>query len=728
MAAMVAVACGQQAGSCGGCSWLQPLPQGTFTGDVIDSAASGRVTAKGFGALNGNSGLILNALAPDGGLTLPLKCSVQSVSLLGNITVGDEGTEGCTAESCGQLDGKCDAKDVPRTIDVVINAVALSPKGPDLVSASLDVTLHTGKIMVSSVNRQPLACALLGGGPIKCGFDLDTARANPTSNSLDVSVRFTADTRWGELLNFEITQVAGTKVCGSLGAPPSPACIDGADTVVSTEGACSICAAADFGPIKSVLLDQIANVLKDKLSEALAGANCLTCLSSADCPRSGTSQSSCRFDPDAGTPDAGRCEDTFTGRCVPRALGLQGRLLVGSLLERFGAEVSRTVDVSLVAGGQMAASDAGFTIGFLGGATEAQVASCVKPLVQPAVPSLPLAALDPQAPGPYDVGAAVSSQLIDRALFHAQQSGALCLQLSSEQVSVLDSSVLSTLLPSLDKLTHGANVPVKLVLRPTTAPTATVLAGDELPLLELNWAAAEIDLYALLEERSVRLLTLSADFALPFSVEVSPCATLTFLLGPLSRAVKDVRVLNHEMLAEDVASLVSLPDGGVGPLVPSLLALAEPALAKGLGEVSIPPLGQFQLELLSARGVGPVPGTNRFSQLGLYADLRVGPVACRVAPPGGLMLQAASTADSAGVATELFISAPARATALSYRVDRGLWSVWQAPTVAGRMSVDHPSLQLRGGHLIEVRARDAALNVIAAGELKVEGPGSVTVK
>lgn len=91
--------------------------------------------------------------------------------------------------------------------------------------------------------------------------------------------------------------------------------------------------------------------------------------------------------------------------------------------------------------------------------------------------------------------------------------------------------------------------------------------------MRLDWAGLELDLYALLEERFVRLFTVSVDLAVPLGLRTDGCAGVTPLVGTLTGAVTNVHVTNSELLAETRASLEGL--------VPALLTLAEPALAKG---------------------------------------------------------------------------------------------------------------------------------------------------
>src|SRR4051794_26258479 len=127
LATLMMFACGQSV-SCGGCMGIGPIP-GPFSGVRGDSAAAARLTATGFDVVNVNASVLLEQIAPGGVLQVPLKCGVHNVTLIGDLTIADEGAVTCTMESCGQLDGKCDAKDVPKLITVHFNTFSLRPKG-----------------------------------------------------------------------------------------------------------------------------------------------------------------------------------------------------------------------------------------------------------------------------------------------------------------------------------------------------------------------------------------------------------------------------------------------------------------------------------------------------------------------------------------------------------------------------------------------------------------------
>jgi len=696
-------ACGQTPG-CAGCMGVGPIPGGAYTGARSDSAAAARLTRTGFDVLNVNAPLLLEAIAPGGNMTVPLSCSIQNASLLGQLAIADEGGLTCMSESCGQLDGRCDSRDIAKQIAIHFNTFSLHPKGPDQIEARASITLTTqGKLMMSSPSNH-LLC--LFGDQIKLSVDLDTQRAQPPDLQIAAGIRFTVDTRWWRLLKFEVAQLDGTKACGTSGAGAPPACIDGADMIIASENGCSgwLSTLANVDAIKDLILGQLTSNLQKQIEKALAGANCRPCDGMGMCPVNGIATSFCKVD-DGSSPDAGsECFDPVGDRCVPSVLGVESRIDIAQVLGAGSA-----LDVSIAAGGSVSATDAGITLGFTGGAQEVSTATCVKPLMEPTLPSLPLPNFDAEAPRPYDLGISLSQQMMSRLLLHAQQSGALCLEVGTESVSLLDSSLVGTLLPSLNKLTGGRNVPMRVVVRPINPPTAGFGSGMEgEPLITINWNDAQVDVYALLDDRYARLFSVTFDVALPLRLSIEGCATITPVIGTLMGAVTDVHALDSEILAEPLTA--------VEALVPSLITFAEPALAGGLTGFTLPEFGDFQVKLLSIQGIGNISGTRAYNHLGVYAQLLPATQTCVA-----MMMDVAEVRES-GLEEDgwAVIDVTTRPYAYSWRVPGGLWSEWTAPDTLGKLRFWHPRLKLDGRQVVELRTRDVEGRMAPSRPLSVE--------
>lgn len=691
-------ACSAPSGcACGG---FTPLPQGTYTGPKLNTAGAARLSAQGFSTLNANASTILDFFAPGGVMQIPVPCSIEQTSIAGipvvQLAVADTGSLYCAAESCGRMDGTCDARDLGHTVTITFNSLTFSPRSPDLLEARVTATVDTGPLPISSRGSSASALCLFNGRA-KFTVDLDTARTAPPTTDLRLDIKFAIDTRWDQLLSLEVANVGNAVACSGSTQPPD--CIDPNDMEILNEG-CGALNIASLSAVKTLLINQLADSLKTQITDALSEANCASCGPMGECPSFAGATSTCEV-------DAGVCRDTMGGKCVPALLGTEGRLEVGQALGALGAPAGSAIELSLGAGGNAEASTTGLSVGLRGGAKEVAVAPCVAPLTRPTPPMLALPDFDLDAPGPYDVGLSVSGQLLSELLFRAQQSGALCLELGSETVSALDSSLLATLLPSLGKLTEGKSVPLRVVIRPVNPPTASVGEGtvDAMgrplePLLRLNWQGVELDVYAQLEDRLARLFTLSADLSLPLGVTLDGCSGVTPVVGSLMGAVTNVNVKNSEILAEPLDALRNL--------VPSLLTLAEPQLAQGLTTFTIPEFNGFQLKMVGARGVGRVSGSQVYNHLGLYAELLSGGQTCTP-----MMKRASSalvrSAVKSGATATLEVAGAER---WSWRVDRGLWSMWQRADERGRLEVAHPRLLLGGQHLVEVRGEDGQVQQV----------------
>ena len=593
-----------------GCAGFQAQAPGTYVGPKIDSAGALRVSAHGFQTINQNSTALLALLAPGGNLDTSVDCEVKSAGVLGSFTVGDQGSVGCASETCGRGDGVCNPLvDVPQKVAIGVTGLVIGSASPDLIEAKLTATVQTGLIVISSVDRTHALCLFAGNGPVKCSLDFDSARKTPTTTELTVEIKLAL--RNG-LLSVEVADLAGTKACGTAGASSLPACIDPGDIVIAAEpGGCNVCSTLNAAIVKQLLIDELAKSLKKNLASSLAKSTCQACGPSRGvCP----TNAACVVD----MADAGRCIETVGGLCSPRFLGLEGRADLSSL-----GVPGAGIDLSLALGGATAASPSGATIGMRGGIQEILIAPCVKPLSPVTWPNLPLPNFELGAPAGYDVSFTLSHQLLSEAFFHAQQSGALCLELGAESVTQLGSGTLEPFLPSLKLLTGGANVPLRMVLRPVNPPTATIGAGTLdaqgkplEPLIRLTWPGVEIDVYAKIEERFMRLFTVAADLELPIGLDVVSCGSVKPVIGSLMNAVKKVEVKNSELLSEDLAV--------IGQLVPTLLTLAEPTLAKGLPGIDLPTLGAelpMRVKLLQARGVDQVTGSSTYNHVGVYAAL-----------------------------------------------------------------------------------------------------------
>ncbi|MBX5480818.1 MAG: hypothetical protein IRZ16_03050 [Myxococcaceae bacterium] len=705
----VVAACSSE-GGCGGCGAFAPLPDAQrLDAPKVDHAADVRVTDGGLSVLNQNWEGILAQFAPGRVLSVPLPCTIQNVTGIGDVAIADMGSSGCASESCGLMDGVCDSRDEPRQVDVYFHGLRFEPGPPDRLVAIADLEVSTGTFYVDSVSRKHLLCLLQS--PFKCGVDFDTARNAPAQSTFALQLRMTFDPVWDQLLRLEVADIDGAQVCGSGESPPD--CLDPADLIITNAGSCSgVCNAGSWEPVKAVILSQVVGSLKSALQEAIDRQQCQPCSSGEPaCPVFAGATSTCELD--GSGSDAGICRDTDTGRCVPALFGIEGRVDSASALAPMLSTGTPKLDVSLALGGS-ASADTGVTVAFRGAAREEAVAPCVPALPAPAITPVPAPQLDAEAAQPYDVALSVSRAYLNQLGHHAEQSGALCVTLTTASLPVLESGLFKTLLPSLGAVQGDRDVPMAVTLRPQKPPTFRIGRGEVgedgtliSPLVTLSMKDLELDFYAQLEERPVRLFTLVVDVNVPLALQFEGCDTVQPMIGSLEGAITVTATKNSEILAENVDDFAKL--------VPAFIALAEPALAQGLPTFTLPDFGAFKAAIVEAHGVNPMGATGNFEHVGLYAQLLPSSAECAGAAPSvRAQLKEARVPTEAQMlggktlpwpTAVIVVESNAADARYQYRVNGGFWSTLRPARADGTIEVTHPALVAEGTHRIEVRAR-----------------------
>jgi len=207
---------------------------------------------------------------------LPIGCLVQSLPG-GDVAVADQGQVGCVAESCGHMDGICNAKDVPAHLSAQIVAVQQTLTATDQASIALTFNLTTGAIYFDSVSRTPAECLLMA--PVMCSLRFDSARSAPALNTMLVTIRYTVDVAWARLLDLKVVSSEGTKICGSSGAAAPPECLAASDVGTNGENTCgnNNCSSANFDPVKTLVLQLMAPALQNEIQALVESQACEPC-------------------------------------------------------------------------------------------------------------------------------------------------------------------------------------------------------------------------------------------------------------------------------------------------------------------------------------------------------------------------------------------------------------------------------------------------------------------
>ncbi len=471
------------------------------------------------------------------------------------------------------------------------------------------------------------------------------------------------------------------------------------------------------GLLTPLLNDQLGSQIDGFLDDALVGATCLACdFYTGGCP----SGSSC---------DGDYCVQD--GSCRINPLGVVGSLDLGELLADFSPGMQAEIDLFVAAGQWEDASvdpvvvNNGVELRLIGGVdTERHV--CV-PQPDPAEippnappPRLPFDDVVPGTADSYMVGIGVSDAFMDWFLYKAFLSGLLCLGIDTESTGgLLSSGTLAVMLGSLNTLTGGRNVPVRLQLVPNHVPYIEIGAGtftedadgnrimDE-PLINMFMNGLGIDFYVLIGERWARVVTLTQDVTLMLGLDFLPDNTILPVLDENSVRLDNVVATNYELLAEDPSALEEL--------VPTLIQMFLPMLTGSLGAIELPPIEGFALDIEAVQGDLPRPGTDYYEYMAIYANLRMADArlpaprrtSARVTavrtPVSGLMsIWAPGGPQYPEVIVEVAAD-PGPEAEYSWRVDRGVWTPFQP---GPRLTVHDPRLALICTHEIEVRSRTA---------------------
>jgi hypothetical protein len=722
------------ASSCGGCAGLAPLPGGFPDDRQIDRAVEIKLSTEGLAFIGREfSNLVAAYARMDCGPGEPVPCPTQFVvggqreasacSAAGvcvRTTTGEpEPVVGFEIEQAAQSgavvcrDDLSDPNARRCFAWLRLEGLAARPQPPNQLVLDVQAQLYSTPI--------PLRFDGLG---MDCLVTLDSNAQSSAFQTFTLTASL--DTYRGAgvqpngQLDVRVVDLVANIPDGNIRIEADPVHGNVADSL--------LCGIANLGRIKTALVGRLVGTLADVVDEQLDAALGSRCFTSADCATGATCDAK-NFCVDAA------------GGVVPTRLGAEGRARLDQLLSGLPVR-GGDADVSALVGGTTPRTDAaGATLPVRVGLEAAGAPStCVPPGLSPrARPGwVPPAGMeladrvdldfDGTPERSYMLAAGLSRAVVEQALWGAYQSGLFCAQITSADTELLNTGALAVLMPSLSKLTHAdrfawAIAPARVRVRPggapevifgpgrTTGASPNVTLTD--PLISLRLPDLELRFGALVEERWVHLMTITADVELPLGLFAEPTGDLRPLLGDVSRLVTDVRVRDAEMLAETPAELEAA--------VPTLLSIVLPQLSGSLIQpIALPQgaeLGGFTPTFVGARGIADALG--RYEHAGLFFDLAfdrrlaaprvrfvetAATVVRRVVPsaramsvknPGGPELPelvlALGGAAGAGAALEHQL-----------RVDGGPWSPFvREPELALRRA----EFLVQGRHVVEVRAR-----------------------
>jgi MYXO-CTERM domain-containing protein len=643
--------------ACGGksCSCVSPIKGGFPVAKRHENAIQVRATASAFDFLSKNGPTLIPGIIGGNMFTIPPSCG------------------GSTPICCAMPNQVCQ-------LSFDFKTLSLTPTAPSSIHLSTD-------LVVKTVMDLPVTIPVVGA----CNISIDTTLGSPQT------LNATAD------LTFAVDKTSDTTALSA-----SNASVTVQDAAIGISGGILCTGLSLFKPIVVTVLQ---GVIAGQLQTLIGGVACQACTTQDDCNSFATACT------------GGKCVEADGTTCVP-SLGLEGNVDIASLLASFAPSLKANMDFLAVTGGY-AGADTGLSLGLLGGAQGDPHNACVPVTTPPAVPTVAqsptfLSDLLPDKKTPYHLGIGIHVSELNTIGWGAFDSGALCLQVGTKQVSLLSSSTIGLIIPSLSDITHSGNAPMYLQLKPAAAPVFTLgkgtfgtdPSGQTIvvdPLLNVGLPGLSIDFYAFVDERFVRVLTLTADVTLPLSLAVDPVAgTISPLFGKLDSAFQNVVVTNSELLAET-------PDD-LAKAFPALLSVAVGQIVGSLKNIALPAIAGLQISPIAITSTDPnTTGVAQF--LAIFANLASATTAIR--PAALPHYQARATLTKVEVPPTREFAVTARGTTqptahiavaaagpgpfeFDWSLDGGPWSPF---TAGDELVVRDPVLWLQGRHNVDVRAR-----------------------
>jgi hypothetical protein len=528
----------------------------------------------------------------------------------------------------------------------------------------------------------------------------------------------------------------------------------GCDVTKDNGGACAIVQYVRgylFDSIKNRFKDQIVRLLRQQLDN-------LRCQRSVD--NSTQEVAACDATHTCPADDEGHALacDAARGVCYPPAQGnasyncepiplaIMGQMDVAELTEKVGFPPGTKLDVFAGLGskgpGGAAKLDAnGLQLAAQAGtrpATDSNFAGvCVPPIAAREPLPVPPMDFDASSSKPigvtdYEVGFSLASAMLNRGFLDAYNAGMLCVAVTNKTTAFISSGLFKTFLPSIGLVTGGKDVPMAILLRPTLPPSVRVgrnttrkdAGGNDVPddpLLTLSFNKMNLDFYALVDERQVRLFTLQADLKLPLNLRTFPdpnADTLQPVLGGLDTVLTNISALSPDGGAYGSNDMLAEDPGVVKDLLGAAVRLAQPLLAGVIKPIALPSMLGLKFAVEGIAGAVPFSdvAADGYNHLALWAKVNECGTSCeqytvrtqakvvsRMLPDSVREIRAGNYP---GLTLELSAlqARPGARAQFSYRVDGSLWSAWNGNP---RLVLRDPLFLAQGHHLVEVVAREA---------------------
>ncbi len=570
-----------------------------------------------------------------------------------------------------------------------------------------------------------------------------------TDPAPSTSGSYTGDGCGGGNGNYSPTDGAGSLSCGGLFGAINANC----NLDQSNPG--GLCAIVQY--VRGYLFDAIKNRFKTQIvgviRKLIDKRRCQRSADLAGAPHDCNNTSFLCPNDDGGNAldcDTGRgvCvahgqspQDPPSHECEPLQLGISGQLDVSDLTQKVGFPPNTRLDLLASLGSKTASPQVdsnGVQFSATAGTQPASnyIGLCVKTAAAAIFPAPPAMNFDdtvvqPAGVAGYALGFSLASSLLNSGFLDAYNAGLLCVAITNKTTAFISSGLFKTFLPSLGLVTGGKDVPMVILLRPTQPPylrigknTTTVNSDGTLstgdPLITLSLNKMNLDFYALVDERQVRLFTLQADMLLPLGLRTfaDPNAdTLQPVLGSLDTVLTNISALSPKGTPYGPSDMLAEDPGVVKDLLGAAVRLAQPLLAGVLKPITLPSFLGLKVGVTGLAGAVPLKNvtTDGYAHLALWASMKDCSAGCQqvTVKAGVKVLNTVVPDDVEEIRHGQYPSIELEGSAVlahadtraqfTYRVDGSLWSPWLS---GPRLVIRDPLFLVQGHHHIEVTARE----------------------
>ncbi len=316
----------------------------------------------------------------------------------------------------------------------------------------------------------------------------------------------------------------------------------------------------------------------------------------------------------------------------------------------------------------------------------------------------------------YAAAMSLSTDALNQLAWGVYTNGDMCLTYSGTKNMQLNSQLLSLLVSSLGVLEDNQNEPAFINVFPEALPHFSAGAGElsyaddgtpqvKSPHLQIDVNKLNLEFYAFVEDRYVRLFTIKVDFSAGVFFDFDDKGNFLPVVSDLNQGLGQVTVANVDVLGEKVDALQKL--------LPALLSFALPEVTAALLKPFPLPLNKlvpgYTFEVVGLHGMSPIAGTDNYDFLSVFGAvsgasvIHDGPSGTaeftlgkpRVEVPQGDLFEAS---------TSPVLHVPTNDSTLeySYRLDGSMWSPFAN---VKELSVSRAVLRVAGTHTLEVLAR-----------------------